>query len=290
MSVGYPIDLHTHSLRSDGALEPAALVERAAERGVRILALADHDTLAGVGEATSVGERLGVRVIPATELNTESEWGDVHILGYFLDPADTVLEDRLRWLREHRGRRIERMVEKLNALGYPIALERVMEIAQGGSLGRPHLAQALFEAGHVPTYDSAFETLIAKGAPAYISRVGLSPLEAVQLVVAHGGVPSLAHPFTVVGIDELMPLVIAAGLVGIEAYYGSHPPATTAACLSLAHRYTLVPTGGSDFHGRGDHGAPLGGVFVPPGTIAALESRRGRNSAATMTPALGGES
>jgi predicted metal-dependent phosphoesterase TrpH len=290
MTGGYPIDLHTHSLRSDGALEPAALVERAAERGVRIQALADHDTLAGAAEAIAAGDRLGVRVIPATELNTESEWGDVHILGYFLDPADAALEDRLRWLRENRGRRVELMVEKLNALGHPIALQRVMEIAQGGSLGRPHLAQALFEAGHVPTYDSAFDTLIAKGAPAYVSRVGLSPLEAVQLVVAHGGVPSLAHPFTVVGIEELMPLIVAAGLVGIEAYYGSHPPATTATCLSLARRYGLVPTGGSDFHGRGEHGAPLGGVFVPPETIAALESRRRQKGAAKMAPAVGGGS
>jgi predicted metal-dependent phosphoesterase TrpH len=277
-------------LRSDGALGPAALVERAAERGVRIQALADHDTLAGAAEAIAAGERLGVRVISATELNTESEWGDVHILGYFLDPGDAALEDRLRWLREHRGRRIELMVEKLNALGYPIALERVMEIAQGGSLGRPHLAQALFEAGHVPTYDSAFDTLIAKGAPAYVTRVGLSPLEAVQLVVGHGGVASLAHPFTVLGLEELMPLIVAAGLAGIEAYYGSHPPDTTAACLSLANRYGLVPTGGSDFHGRGDHGAPLGGVFVPPETIAALEARRGRNTAATMSSAVRGKS
>jgi predicted metal-dependent phosphoesterase TrpH len=290
VSVGYPIDLHTHSLRSDGALEPTALVERAAERGVKIQALADHDTLAGATEAIAAGERLGVRIIPATELNTESEWGHVHILGYFLDPADTALEGRLRWLRENRGRRVELMVEKLNALGYPITLQRVLEIAQGGSLGRPHLAQALFEAGHVPTYDSAFDTLIADGAPAYVSRVGVSPLEAVQLVVAHGGAPSLAHPFTVVGLEELMPLIVAAGLVGIEAYYGSHPPATTAACLSLARRYGLVPTGGSDFHGRGEHGAPLGGVFVPPETIGALEARRGRNPAATMTTAVGGGS
>jgi predicted metal-dependent phosphoesterase TrpH len=290
VSLGYPIDLHTHSLRSDGALEPAALVERAAARGVTIQALADHDTLAGVAEAVIAGERLGVRVIPSTELNTESEWGHVHILGYFLDPADTALEERLRWLRENRGRRIELMVEKLNALGYPITLARVLEIAQGGSLGRPHLAQALFEAGHVPTYDSAFDTLIADGAPAYVTRVGLSPLEAVQLVVAHGGVPSLAHPFTVLGIEELMPLLVAAGLVGIEAYYGSHPPSSTAACLSLARRYGLVPTGGSDFHGRGDHGAPLGGVFVPPETIAALEARRGPIRAANMASAVGGES
>lgn len=290
MSLGYPIDLHTHSLRSDGALEPAALVERAAARGVTIQALADHDTLSGVAEAMAAGERLGVRIIPSTELNTESEWGDVHILGYFLDPADAALEGRLRWLRENRGRRVELMVEKLNALGYPISLARVMEIAQGGSLGRPHLAQALFEAGHVPTYDSAFDTLIAKDAPAYVSRVGLTPLEAVQLVVAHGGVPSLAHPFTVVGLEELMPLLVAAGLVGIETYYGSHPPSTTAMSLSLARRYGLVPTGGSDFHGRGDHGSPLGGTFVPPETIPALEARRGRNPAATMASAVGGDS
>jgi predicted metal-dependent phosphoesterase TrpH len=255
---------------------------------VTIQALADHDTLAGAAEAIAAGQRLGVRVIPATELNTESEWGDVHILGYFLDPADTALEERLRWLRENRGRRIELMVEKLNALGHPITLARVMEIAQGGSLGRPHLAQALFEAGHVPTYDSAFDTLIAKDAPAYVSRVGLSPLEAVQLVVAHGGVPSLAHPFTVVGLEELMPLIVAAGLVGIEAYYGSHPPAATARCLALGRRYDLVPTGGSDFHGRGDHGAPLGGVFVPLETVAALEAHQGRGPAATMASAVGG--
>ena len=290
MKIGNPIDLHTHSLRSDGALEPAALIERAAERGVNVLALADHDTLGGTGEAIAAGERAGVRVIPATELNTESEWGDVHILGYFVDPADAALEDRLRRLREDRGRRVELMVEKLNALGYPIALSRVMEIAQGGSLGRPHLAQALFEAGHVPTYDSAFDTIIAKDAPAYVSRLGLSPLEAVQLVVAHGGVPSLAHPFTVVGLEELMPLIVAAGLVGIEAYYGSHPPAMTATCLSVARRYGLVPTGGSDFHGRGEHGAPLGGVLVPPETIAALEAQRRPNPTAKMTSAVTGES
>ena len=290
MSLGYPIDLHTHSLRSDGALEPVALVERAAARGVTIQALSDHDTLAGIAEAMATGQRLGVRIIPSTELNTESEWGHVHILGYFLDPKDTALEERLKWLRENRGRRVELMVEKLNALGYPITLARVLEIAQGGALGRPHLAQALFEGGHIPTYDSAFDTLIADGAPAYVQRVGLTPLEAVQLVVARGGVPSLAHPFTVNGLEELMPLLVAAGLAGIETYYGSHPPATTAACLALAKRYDLVPTGGSDFHGRGDHGAPLGGTFVPPETIAALEARRRPMAAATMAPAVGGKS
>ncbi|HKW77446.1 MAG TPA: PHP domain-containing protein [Candidatus Limnocylindria bacterium] len=274
MSVGYPIDLHTHSIRSDGALAPAELVKRAASRGVTIQALSDHDTLSGVAEAAAEGARLGVRVIPATELNTESEWGDVHVLAYFVDPEDAAFEDRMKWLRENRGRRIELMVEKLAALGHPVSLERVRAIAQGGSLGRPHLAQALFEAGHVPSYDAAFDTLISKESPAYVSRVGLAPLEAVELVRAHGGVPALAHPGTVLRLEELLPQLVDAGLGGIECYYSSHTPERTAYCLRLASRYGLVATGGSDFHGRGDHGADLGGVFVPPENIAALESLR----------------
>lgn len=274
MSTGYAIDLHTHSIRSDGALAPADLVGRAAARGVAIQALADHDTLSGIAAAVEAGDRLGVRVIPATELNTESEWGDVHVLGYFVEPGDAALEERLRWLRENRGRRIELMVEKLNAQGYPVSLARVREIAQGGSLGRPHLAQALFEGGHVPSYDAAFDTLISKDAPAYVERVGLTPLEAVELVRAHGGAPSLAHPGTVVGLEELLPRLVDAGLAGMECYYGSHTPSWTAQCLRLAARFSLVPTGGSDFHGRGEHGADLGATFVPPENIAALEARR----------------
>jgi predicted metal-dependent phosphoesterase TrpH len=272
---GYAIDLHTHSLRSDGALSPADLVNRAAARGVTIQALSDHDTLAGIAEAEVTGGDLGVRIIPATELNTESEWGDAHVLGYFIDPADAALEDRLRWLRENRGRRIELMVEKLNALGYAVELARVLEIAQGGALGRPHLAQALFEKGYVKGYDEAFHTLIAKDSPAYVARVGLTPLEAVTLVRTHGGVPSLAHPGTVIGLDELLPKLVAAGLAGIEAYYGEHSPEMTARYLDRARELDLVPTGGSDFHGRGEHGVDIGGVFVPPETIERLESRRG---------------
>jgi 3',5'-nucleoside bisphosphate phosphatase len=274
IATGYAIDLHTHSLRSDGALLPADLVKRGASRGVTTLALSDHDTLAGVGEAVATGRDLGVRIIPATELNTESEWGDAHVLGYFVDPRDDALEQRFRWLRDNRGRRIELMVEKLNALGYPVDLARVLEIAQGGALGRPHLAQALFEKGYVKTYDEAFDTILAKDSPAYIARVGLTPIEAVALVREHGGVPSLAHPGTVVGLDELLPKLVAVGLAGIEAYYGEHSPELTARCLELARRFDLVPTGGSDFHGRGEHGADLGGVFVPPETIEHLESRR----------------
>jgi hypothetical protein len=274
VGAGYEIDLHTHSLRSDGALSPADLVRRAAARGVRIQALSDHDTLAGVAEAVATGASLGMRIIPATELNTESEWGDAHVLGYFIDPADSALEERLRWLRENRGRRIELMVERLNALGYAVDLARVLEIAQGGALGRPHLAQALFEKGYVSSYDDAFDTLIAKDAPAYVARVGLTPLEAVTLVRAHGGVPSLAHPGTVIGLDGLLPKLVAAGLAGIEAYYGQHSPEMTAECLGRAREHDLVPTGGSDFHGRGAHGVDLGGVFVPPESLERLESRR----------------
>jgi len=274
VSRGYPIDLHTHSLRSDGALSPAELVRRAADRGVRVQALSDHDTLLGVAEAIEAAKPLGVRIVPATELNTESEWGDAHVLAYFVDPADAALEERLRWLRENRGRRVERMVEKLRDLGYAITLERVLEIAQGGALGRPHLAQALFEKGYVPSYDDAFRTVIAKDSPAYVSRVGLTPFEAVALARTHGGVPSLAHPGTVERLEELLPNLVVAGLNGIECFYAEHSPAWTAHCLTLARQHGLIPTGGSDYHGRSEHGADLGAVFIPPETIDLLEARR----------------
>ena len=276
VSAAYPIDLHTHSLRSDGALSPTELVRRAASRGVRIQALSDHDTLAGIAEAVAVGDELGVRIIPATEVNTESEWGDAHVLGYFVDPADGALAERLSGLRENRGRRIELMVERLNRLGYAITLARVLEIAQGGALGRPHLAEALREMGYVRTYDEAFATLIAKDSPAYVARVGLTPLEAVALIRDRGGVPALAHPGTVIALEDLLPKLVAAGLAGIECYYAEHSPATTARCLALARTHSLVPTGGSDFHGRGAHGTDLGGIFVPPETIDLLEARRAR--------------
>lgn len=268
---GYPTDLHTHSVRSDGVLEPAALVRLAAERGVQTIALSDHDTLAGATEAVGEGQRSGVRVVPAVELNTESRWGDVHVLGYFLDPADAALEERLRWLRENRGRRIELMVEKLNRLGYAVSLQRVIEIAKGGALGRPHLAQALAEAGHVRSYDDAFDTLISKDAPAYVERVGLTPSEAVRLVVAHGGAASLAHPGTVNGLPELLPQLVDDGLVAMEVYYPEHTAARTAELRALAERFRLIPTGGSDFHGRGEHGGPLGCAYVPSDTVGALE-------------------
>jgi hypothetical protein len=274
VSAGYAIDLHTHSLRSDGALSPADLVRRAAARGVRVQALSDHDTLAGIDEAAAAGRELGVRIIPATELNTESEWGDAHVLGYFIDPEDAALEERLRWLRSNRGRRIELMVQKLNELGYRLSLERVLEIAEGGALGRPHLAEALAEKGYVRSYEEAFDTIIAKDSPAYVPRVGLTPVEAVALVRRHGGVASLAHPGTVIGLDALIPKLVSAGLSGIECYYGAHSPEATARYLALSRTHDLVPTGGSDFHGRGEHGVDLGAVFVPPETIEMLQSRR----------------
>ncbi|MGH2450716.1 MAG: PHP domain-containing protein [Candidatus Limnocylindria bacterium] len=273
MAIGR-VDLHTHSIHSDGVLEPAALVGLAASRGVTVQALSDHDTLSGVSEAVEEGEHRGVRVIPATELNTESEWGDVHILGYFLDPADRVLAERLRRLREDRARRIGAMVERLNEIGSPVSLDRVLEIARGGALGRPHLAQALLEAGHVPSFDAAFQTLIAKDSPAYVPRVGLTPVQAVELVREHGGVSALAHPGTALELERLLPLLVASGLSGIECHYGDHSAAFTARCLALAQRHDLVPTGGSDFHGRGEHGADLGSVDVPAECVAALEGRR----------------
>jgi predicted metal-dependent phosphoesterase TrpH len=136
----------------------------------------------------------------------------------------------------------------------------------------------------VPSYDAAFATLISKDSPAYVSRVGLAPLEAVELARRHGGVPVLAHPGTAIGLEDLLPRLVEAGLAGIECYYGIHTPAWTAHCLRLAERFALVATGGSDFHGRGEHGVELGGVFVPPECVDALAARR----ATPVTEGAGG--
>jgi len=184
------------------------------------------------------------------------------------------------WLLEQEAEEV--VMESTAQYWKPVweALERywkpICETREGArrKSGTSHLAQALFEKGYVRTYDDAFDTLIAKDSPAYVARVGLDPFEAVALVRKHGGVPSLAHPGTVVGLEELLPKLVAAGLAGIEAYYGEHSPEITARYLARAREFDLVPTGGSDFHGRGAHGADLGGVFVPPETIERLESRR----------------
>lgn len=269
------VDLHTHSTASDGLLAPARLVELAVARGLRVLGLTDHDTTAGLAEAEAAAHAAGLRLIPGVELSTAVPAGEVHILGYLLDPASAQLQEALATFREARTGRARQIVARLTAAGVPIDYNCVVAIASGATIGRPHVARALVAAGHAVSVDDAFARFLIRGRPGYVERYRLSPREVVELVRAAGGVPVLAHPHSVANLDQLLPELVTAGLGGLECYYGDYGTATHQELVALATRFGLVPTGGTDFHGPGlTHSQPLGGAPVPFSAVALLEARR----------------
>jgi predicted metal-dependent phosphoesterase TrpH len=255
-------DLHAHSTASDGELTPAALVHYARERGLSALALTDHDTVDGIDAAIQAARGTALEIVPGVELSCDVPQTEVHVLGYFIRWHDSNFEGMLLKFREGRYGRAEKMVKKLTALGAPITFERVKQIAGDASIGRPHVAQALVEAGHVATVSEAFERYIGRTGPAYVERFRLTPEDAVALILRAGGVPVLAHPRDVTHFIE--PLV-KVGLIGLEAQYGMYDDATRTELIHWAQRYDLIVTGGSDFHGlnRMAYLSDLGEVKVP---------------------------
>lgn len=266
------IDLHTHSTASDGELTPDALVQFALERGLAVIALTDHDTIAGLDAAIAAAQGTTLEVIPGVELSADVDKAEVHVLGYFVDWRDAHFLAMLEKFREGRYGRAEKMVKKLTALGAPISFERVKEIAGDAALGRPHVAQALLEAGHIATIVEAFDKYIGRNGPAYVERFRLTPEDAVALILQAGGVPVLAHPREV--SYWVQPLV-KAGLLGLEVYYGMYDDQTRAQLARLAKQSGLIATGGSDFHGMNKmaHMCALGDVDVPPGVADKLREK-----------------
>ena len=277
------VDLHLHTTVSDGALRPEELVRAASIAGIEVMAVTDHDSVDGIRDAERAASDLSIQVIPGIEVSASLDDNDVHVLGYFLDPGDRVLREALSRLQEGRVAQARSMVERLTELGWPLDWDRVMAIAQGGSVGRPHIARALIERGYVGSVDEAFSRFLRRGGPGYVEGQKLLPQEAVSLIKKAGGVPSLAHPIIVgasdyrLDLDRLLPVMVEAGLDGIEAYYKGYTPEVTAFLFGLASQYRLVPTGGSDFHGGGVVAdAELGAVEVPWGTVERLRDRQPR--------------
>ncbi len=264
------VDLHFHSSASDGKLSPEAIVKKAAGLGLKVIALTDHDTVAGIARALKASREFpGLRLIPGVEISTDIAQGEAHVLGYFIDFKSIELEVELLKFRDSRLTRAQRMVARLKDLGIDIAWERVREIAGEGSIGRPHLAQAMLEKGYIKKFEEAFKKYIGHGGPAYVERDKMTPAEAVALVLRSGGLPVLAHPFTVEDPERLVNELKAAGLVGLEVYYKDSSKEQTEAMLALAEKYGLIATGGTDYHGIGDSTeVMLGGVEVP---LAAAE-------------------
>ncbi len=266
------VDLHTHSTASDGELAPPELVRLALERGLTTIALTDHDSIAGIDAAMRAARGTALEVIPGVELSADVPQGEVHVLGYFVDWHAADFLAMLVQFRDGRYGRAEKMTQKLTALGAPISFERVKEIAGDAAIGRPHVAQALVEAGHVATVTEAFDKYIGRNGPAYVERFRLTPEDAVALILRAGGVPVLAHPREVT--DWIFPLV-KAGLLGLEVHYGLYDDATRAELARLAKQYDLIATGGSDFHGlnKMGHMSGLGGNAVPPEVVDKLRKK-----------------
>jgi 3',5'-nucleoside bisphosphate phosphatase len=268
-------DFHTHSTASDGTLAPADLVHQASRRGLSIIALTDHDTTGGLDEAITAGEALGVRVIPGIELSTDVTAGEVHMLGYGIDQRNSTLQDTLAHFRQSRVERAERIIARLRDLGVNLPEGSVQPSSGDASIGRPHIARAMIEAGYVRSVTEAFDRYLGNDKPAYIaSERKPTPTEAIQLIIAAGGLPVHAHPFTSETFPDSLPELVTAGLVGIEAYYAEYSEAQRETLAQIAAAHGLLATGGSDYHGEQfKQRRVLGSVDLPVTTVQRLLQR-----------------
>lgn len=273
------VDLHLHTTASDGLTSPQDLVNMAARIKLKVIAITDHDSVEGVATALAAAQGFpNLKIIPGVEISTDVPHGEVHILGYFIDYRSPDLLGELERLRNSRRVRAQGMVAKLASLDIHIDWERVQEIAGGGSIGRPHIAQAMLERGYVPSLKEAFLKYIGREGPAYVEREKMTPSQAVELIVKSGGLPVIAHPANIENLEELIAQLQEAGLAGIEVYYISNPLQSTRYLAFLAKKYGLIATGGSDYHGFEDIGQPqLSGVDIPADHVEqlfALSERR----------------
>ena len=266
-------DLHLHTTYSDGSLSPSDLVAKAKNVGLSIISVTDHDSVSAIGEAIQVGRESGVEVIPGMELSASYQNMEVHILGYFMDYTNSTLQEALAIFRENRLKRIARIVDKLNRMNIPLTVESVLANATGDSVGRPHVANALVNEGHVNSYHQAFSKYLADGRPAYEKKAEFSLEDTVQLISQAGGLSFLAHPGRVVE-DTLIFRLIKIGLDGIEVTHPSHSPDLVKYYRGIVNEYFLLESGGSDFHGgmKGDDHL-LGSVSISVEQVDAMRSR-----------------
>jgi 3',5'-nucleoside bisphosphate phosphatase len=259
------VDLHIHTTASDGIFSPSEIVRKAWEQRMVYIAICDHDSIEGLIPARETSWNLpGITVICGVEINTDIPDGELHVLGYLFDQDNKELKSTLIELRDSRIERAKKMIEKLKGLGVSISYRRVREIAGKGSVGRPHIAQAMLEKGYISTFREAFVKYISRGGPAYVERDKMTPSDAIRLIIRAGGIPVLAHPLTSEKPESLLPELVSSGLAGLEVYYGSYTQEQINLLRGLAEKYHLVTTGGSDFHGLDAmNEPPLGTVEVP---------------------------
>jgi predicted metal-dependent phosphoesterase TrpH len=266
-------DMHMHTIYSDGALSPFELIKRISNVGLGTISITDHDSVGAIDEAIALGNDLGVEVIPGVELSSNIGEKDIHILGYFVDYKDPQLLEYLSLFRGERLKRAEKIVAKLNHLQIPLKLETVLDRAGSGSVGRPHIAQALVTEGFIESYEQAFYKYIGVGCPAYEKKIHFSPEDAIALLASVGGLSFLAHPGKYTSDADIQRL-IKHGLDGIEVIYPSHTPDRIRHYRMIAAEYFLLESGGSDFHGGMREDDHLIGAFTVP--LEAVENMKRR--------------
>ena len=259
------VDLHLHTTASDGRLSPTQLVALLAKQRVQIAAITDHDSTEGLAEAFSAAESFpNLTIIPGIELSADLPGNEIHVLGYFIQYDDIQFQKTLTNFRQGRRKRAQQMVQKLGELGVKIEWERVQELAGDGAVGRPHIAQAMVEKGYIKAVQEAFVTYLGRNGSAYVERERLSPEDSLSLIRRYGGVPVLAHPTYIKNPEEIIKRLKEVGLLGMEAYYAKYSNEEIKELVDMAHRYNLLPCGGSDYHAFGTPGEPLPGEMGPP--------------------------
>ena len=268
------VDLHAHTVFSDGLFTPEKLVTEAARLKLTAVAITDHDAVGGIDRAIAAGRQLQVEVVPGVEMSCNASGVDVHILAYYIDYQNPAVLEFFEVVRRKRAERAEKMVAKMKELGVNISFDRVRALAQDAATGRPHVAQALVEAGAVRTVEEAFQRYIGYDGPAYFPKMQLTPKEAMEFIHRHGGIAVIAHPGTYHN-DGAVYSAIAVGADGIEVWHPDHAPRNTDHYREVATKNGLIMTGGSDCHGGRKQGKIfLGSVTVPYSCLQDVKNLR----------------
>ncbi|TMB30341.1 MAG: PHP domain-containing protein [Deltaproteobacteria bacterium] len=272
------IDLHSHTLHSDGQRSPAELLAEAADRGLTVLALTDHDTVSGIADAMEAARSHGVRLVPGIELSCELHGREVHVLGHFLDPLSKGVLRLAEQMLAERWQRMERMVERARTAGFAgVTMELVIAASGGENLGRPHLARVLVDCGHCKSVKDAFDRYLGNGGPFFVDRLRLSVQQAAELIRAAGGTSSLAHPGANTVSRQELKTCAGLGLDAVEAFHPEHVPNQAEAYQRWAGEFGLLVTAGSDYHGPAvQPDRKLGDRTLSLDRFAALEERSRR--------------
>lgn len=268
------VDLHIHTTYSDGTSSVREILDMAFAKGLKAISITDHDCTDSYPLASELGAEMGIEVIPGVELSSEIDGADIHVLGYYIDPTNSVFCKKLNEMKDARYVRAQKIVNNLNEQGIDLRFETVLSVAGVGAIGRPHIAAAMLKEELVYSFREAFDKYIGYDSPAYVEKLKMHPKEVFDLIKQAGGIPVLAHP-GVTQVDERIPEFIRDGLMGIEVYHTEHPACAERFYFKIARKYQLAYTGGSDFHNSNHNKSEVGVPNVTYSSVVSLKEKIG---------------